>query len=57
MVACGEDALVETFETAAQQDDSGALRELAHAGLGERLAARGEGEDGDAVRDARGRSA
>ena len=44
----GENALVETLETAAQHDDAGALRQLAHAGLGEGLAARGHGEDGNA---------
>ena len=43
--AC-EDAFIETFETAAQQDDAGAVRKLADAGLREGLSARGERDDG-----------
>ena len=37
--ACGEDALVETFETTAEDDDAGAGGEFADAGLGNGFAA------------------
>jgi len=45
-VAGFDDALVDAFEAATEEDDAGAGGEFLHAFLGERLAARGQHDEG-----------